>query len=126
MRHQQFIALMYGWVVTLGLIILASIVLAGLLRFTPLNEPHISWIALGIGFIALFIGGLVAGAKSKTKGWIIGAITGAGFTLFIFAIQYLFYEQAFSLEQTLHHFGYILAAIVGGILGVNTIIQESD
>lgn len=119
MEKYQFIGLLYGWIVVLGLILLSSIVLAILLQFTAFNDPALSWVAFATGMVSLFIGGLIAGAKAKSKGWVIGGITGIGFTLFIFLVQYLGYQQGFSLEQLLHHAGYIFAATVGGMIGVN-------
>ncbi|MFZ3576428.1 TIGR04086 family membrane protein [Virgibacillus sp. DJP39] len=121
MGKQQFVALMYGWIVILGLIFISSMVIALLLRFTPLNEPALSWVTLIVGLITLFIGGIVAGTKSKKKGLFIGCITGLGFTLFTFAVQYLGYEQTFSLEQSFNHLGYILVAVLGGVIGVNAV-----
>lgn len=124
MRNQQFIALIYGWIVVLGLILVASVTLAFFLRFTAFNEPTLSYITLAIGLIALFIGGIIAGIKGKGKGWIIGGFTGLGFTLFTFLVQYLGYQQMFSIEQSLHHLGYILAALVGGVIGVNLVVAD--
>ncbi len=126
MRKEHITALLYGWIVILGLMLIASAILALLLRFTSFNDPLLSWITLSIGLISLFIGGLVAGVKGKAKGWIIGSMIGIGFTCFIFLVQYLGYKQSFSLEQLLYHFGYILAAIVGGIFGVNTVETNSN
>lgn len=119
MRKQYIIGLMYGWIVVLGLILISSFILALLLRFTAFNDPTLSWIAFAIGLLALFIGGFIAGVKGKAKGWVIGAITGCGFTLLTFLVQYLGYHHGFSLEQSLHHGGYILAALLGGVIGVN-------
>jgi|SRR5690625_4672898 len=124
MKSNQFTALLYGWIVVFSLVLITSIVLALLLRFTSLNEPTLSWITLVIGLLSLFIGGLVAGLKGQSKGWIIGGITGIGFTLFVFLVQYLGYKQSFSLEQSLHHLGYIIAALVGGVLGVNFVAVD--
>lgn len=124
MKKQQLIALMYGWLVVFGLIFIASIALALLLRFTTFNEPTLSWVTLVIGLISLFIGGIIAGVKGKAKGWIIGGFTGLGFTLFIFLAQYLGYQQMFTLEQSIHHLGYILAALFGGVIGVNIIAGD--
>lgn len=121
MKKQHFVALMYGWIVILGLIFITSIVLALLLKFTPLNDPTLSWVTLVVGLLSLFIGGIVAGTKSKQKGWLIGTIAGLGFTLFTFAVQYLGYHQGFSIEQSLNHLGYILVAMVGGVIGVNAV-----
>lgn len=119
MRKQQFTALMYGWIIVFGFIFIASLLLALLLRFTTFNDPTLSWLAFAVGLIALFFGGFVAGIKGKAKGWVIGGITGIGFTLLTFFVQYLGYHQGFSLEQSLHHSGYILAALFGGVIGVN-------
>lgn len=119
MFRQMLNALLFGWIVVLSLILVSSAIVALLLKVTSLGENLLSWIALVIGILSLFIGGMIAGLKGKTKGWIIGAITGLGFTLFIFLVQFLGYHQGFTLEQTLHHLGYILAALIGGVIGVN-------
>ena len=124
MKNKQLLALFYGWIFVFTIIFVSSIVIALLLRFTTFNEPTLSWVTLIIGFIALFIGGIVAGLRSKARGWMIGGMIGLGFTLIIFFIQYLGYKQSFSLGQSLHHVGYILSALLGGILGVNMVDNE--
>lgn len=124
-KNKQITALLYGWIVTLGLILVASVLLAIFIRFTALNDSLISTITLSIGLIALFIGGLVAGIKGKHKGWIIGGLIGIGFSLFTFLVQYLGYDQVFTFKQSLHHGGYILAALIGGVLGVNFVEGEN-
>ncbi|RKQ37892.1 TIGR04086 family membrane protein [Oceanobacillus halophilus] len=121
MRRQLFHALLFGWIAVLGLILISSIIIAFLLRVTSLDENLLSWIALVIGVISLFTGGLISGLKGKTKGWVIGGVTGLGFTMFTFLVQYLGYQQGFSLEQSLHHLGYIFAALAGGVIGVNIV-----
>ncbi|MBY7143277.1 TIGR04086 family membrane protein [Virgibacillus sp. NKC19-3] len=126
MRKNQFIALLYGWIVVLGFILIASVILAFFLSFTTFNEPTLTWVTLAIGLLALFLGGIVAGVKGKVRGWIIGGVIGLGFTLFIFLVQYLGYQQMFSLEQLLHHIGYIIAALFGGVIGVNTAGPASE
>lgn len=123
-RKQQFVALMYGWIIIIGLILVTSVILALLLQFTSMGEATLSWITLGAGLLALFIGGIVAGVKNKQKGWVIGCITGLGFTLLVFLVQYLGYQQVFSMEQSLHHIGYVLAALIGGVVGVNMVTSE--
>ncbi|MFD2759532.1 TIGR04086 family membrane protein [Lentibacillus juripiscarius] len=124
MHRQQFTALLYGWIAVLGLMLVTSIILAFLLQFTTMDETLLSWITLAAGLIILFTGGLIAGVKSKEKGWIIGSVTGIGFTLFTFLVQYLGYQQGFSAEQSFNHIGFILAALAGGIIGVNMVKGE--
>lgn len=124
MNNRPVMGILYGWTFILGLILLASIVLALLLKFTELNEPTLSTITLIIGLIALFIGGFIAGIKGKAKGWMIGAVVGLGFSLFIFVIQYLGYQESFTLLQTFHHMGFFIVALIGGIFGVNFVNQK--
>ncbi|MCT2537988.1 TIGR04086 family membrane protein [Aquibacillus koreensis] len=119
MAQSRIIALLWGWVVVFGVMLLASLILAMLLRFTSLGASTLSWTTLVISLIALFVGGLVAGLKGKEKGWILGGLTGLGFTLFILLYQYLGYSSGFSLAQLLHHGGFLLAALFGGVMGVN-------
>lgn len=119
MRRNQFTALLYGWIVVFGIILVASFILAIILKFTTFNLPGLEWATLIIGLLALFLGGITAGLKGKVKGWVIGGSIGLGFSLIIFLIQYLGYQQGFSLEQSLYHLGYLVAALIGGIIGVN-------
>ena len=93
MKGNQFTALLYGWIVVLLLVLFASMILALFLKFSSLDEATLSWLTLVIGLISLFIGGLVAGLKGKSKGWVIGSLIGVGFTLFVFFVQYLGYKQ---------------------------------
>ena len=117
--RQMLNALLFGWIAVLSLFLISSVIIALLLKVTSLGENLLQWIALVIGILSLFIGGMIAGLKGKTNGWIVGGITGIGFTLFIFLVQFLGYHQGFSIEQTLHHLGYTLAALIGGVIGVN-------
>ncbi|WP_010651023.1 TIGR04086 family membrane protein [Oceanobacillus massiliensis] len=119
MQKNQFIALLYGWIVVFGIILISSFILALIWNFTALKESGLQWATLVIGLLALFSGGITAGIKGKAKGWMIGGATGIGFSLIIFLIQYLGYQQGFSLEQGLYHLSYLAAALLGGIIGVN-------
>lgn len=119
--QRQFIALLYGWIFILVFILVSSFILTLIVQFTGIRQQTLSWVAFSVGLIGLFIGGMITGIKGKSKGWIIGGLTGVGFTVFIFLVQFLGYQNGFSLDQTLHHLGFILAAILGGMIGVNLI-----
>lgn len=86
----------------------------------------LSWVAFSVGLVGLFIGGMITGIKGKSKGWVVGGLTGLGFTLFIFLVQYLGYQNGFSIQQMLHHTGFILAAIFGGMIGVNLFQKDAE
>ncbi|WP_249870990.1 TIGR04086 family membrane protein [Oceanobacillus saliphilus] len=126
MQKNQFIALLYGWIAVFGIILLSSFILALILNFTAFERPGLEWATLIIGLLALFSGGIIAGIKGKAKGWMIGGTIGLGFSLIIFLIQYLGYQQGFSLEQSLYHLAYLGAALLGGIIGVNLVGASND
>jgi len=126
MVQRQFIALLYGWIFILIFILASSFILALLLQFTDVSQWMLSWIAFAVGLIGLFIGGLITGMKGKSKGWIIGGLTGFGFSAFIFLVKYLGYQNGFSMEQSLHHLGFIFAAVLGGMIGVNLFQKDSE
>lgn len=119
MKESKLAALLYGWIFILGLLLLSSIVIALFLRFTNLSESTLSMVTLIVGLLILFTGGLIAGMKGKSRGWIIGLTVGIGFTLFTFLIQYFSFNEFFTFNQSLYHMGYIISAMFGGMIGVN-------
>lgn len=125
MKNGNFIAIVYGWIVILVLILMASMLLSVFIRYTSISEFTLSYLALIIALVILFIGGLAAGVKGKENGWFIGGCTGAGFTLLTFLIQFLGYNTMFSVQQLIFHLTYILAAIVGSIIGVNVAAKKA-
>lgn len=98
---------------------MSSFVFSLILRFTSTQESSLAIVTTAISFITLFAGGFITGSKGKQKGWLIGALTGIGYSLIIFLFQYLGYDSLFNLEQIIYHACYILTAMMGGILGVN-------
>ncbi|GAA0295082.1 putative membrane protein (TIGR04086 family) [Gracilibacillus halotolerans] len=114
-----FISMLYGWVSILAVILLASLILSLLLRFTSLGESTLNLVTLLLSFLALFVGGFVAGMKAKKRGLIIGLSTGLCFTLFVFCYRYLGLNTGFQLADFVNHGAYLLLAMLGAIFGVN-------
>ncbi|MFN7249219.1 MAG: TIGR04086 family membrane protein [Anaerobacillus sp.] len=114
-------SMLYGLVTILVIILSVSFIISLLLRFTSLTEASFNWVIIILTFVALIIGGFVSGGKSKQKGWMVGAGTGLLYSLLVFLVQYLGYNSTFTLEQYLFHGGFLLAAIIGGIMGVNVV-----
>lgn len=114
-------AVFFGWM-TIGLLLFISMTaLAIIIRFSHLSEMTISFAALVIAFITLFISGVIAGIKGKANGLVIGLLTGSGFTFMTLIVQFLGFNDLFTLKQWMFHIAYIFTAIVGSILGVNFI-----
>ncbi|MEC1717955.1 TIGR04086 family membrane protein [Schinkia azotoformans] len=119
MAKNSFAAILYGVITTFVIVLTSSIILSLLLRFTKIQESSLTWVILTLSFLALFIGGFVSGGKGKQKGWFVGGGTGVLFTLLIFLVQFLGYQTSFSIEQMSYHIGYIIIAVLGGVIGVN-------
>lgn len=119
MKNSYLLAIVYGWITIFVLLLLSSIFLSIMMKFTSINEFMLSYLSLSIGILSLLIGGIVAGMKGKEKGLIIGALTGIGFTVLTFLIQYLGYNETFSMQQMIYHLAYIISAMIGSIIGVN-------
>lgn len=113
--------MIYGLITLLVIILSVSFIFSLLLRFTSLTEASFSWLIIVFTFVALLVGGFVSGSSSKQKGWLVGAGTGLLYSVVVFLVQYLGYNAIFSMQQYLFHGGFILAAIIGGIFGVNVV-----
>ncbi|WP_040981632.1 TIGR04086 family membrane protein [Oceanobacillus jeddahense] len=119
MEKIQWTSLFYGWIILFALLFITSFTLGLVLKFLEMKEATLSWTTFIIGLLILFSCGMVTGLKGKAKGWLLGLLIGLGFTGFVFLVQFLGYQQAFSLSQAMYHGFYMIAAILGGIIGVN-------
>jgi putative membrane protein (TIGR04086 family) len=112
-------AVFYGVFTILIIALISSFLLSILLRFTSLTEDSLFWVITSISFLAVFIGGFIAGGKGKEKGWLLGGATAVAYTGIVLLFQFLGYGKTLSLESLLYHGGFLITSIVGGMLGVN-------
>ncbi|MDQ0231508.1 TIGR04086 family membrane protein [Metabacillus malikii] len=119
-------AILYGLTTIFVIALITSLIFATLLKFTDLSESSITWLLLGISILAVFIGGFVAGGNGKEKGWLVGGITALLYSCIIFLFKFLGYGQLFTMEEMLYHGGFLLAAMVGGVFGVNLAASRSS
>lgn len=120
-NRSLFTSIVYGLITVFLLVLCFSFLFSLLLRFTSMTESSLDLIILIITFVSLLIGGFVSGGKSQQKGWLVGASTGLTYSVVVFLIQFLGYNNLFSLSQYMVHAGYIFTAIIGGVLGVNMV-----
>ena len=109
--------ILYSLVVIFALMFAGSLLISLLLTFTSLTESSFSWLITAISFITLFIGGFIAGGKSKEKGWLSGGLTALCFSLTVLLFQYLGFGEAFNLKQLLYHSGFWESACWAGFSG---------
>jgi putative membrane protein (TIGR04086 family) len=112
-------AILFGLITMFVIALVTSLVFASLLKFTTLKESSISWLILGISVLAMFLGGFVAGGNGKEKGWFIGGVTALLYSLIIFLFKFLGYGQIFTAEELMYHGFFLIAAMIGGVFGVN-------
>jgi putative membrane protein (TIGR04086 family) len=112
-------AVLYGVITIFLLVTVVSFVLSLILTFTSAQESSFTWVVLICSFLSVFIGGLVAGGKGKERGWLVGGFTSMLFTLIVFLFQFLGFDHLFTAQQWLYHLGFLIVAMLGGIIGVN-------
>jgi putative membrane protein (TIGR04086 family) len=108
-----------GLAAILLLIMISSLVLSLLLRFTGLTESSLKWVTMGISFLTLFVGGFISGKKGQSKGWLLGGGTSLLFSFLVFLVQYLGYQSTFNSSQYMYHGIFLALSMIGGIMGVN-------
>ncbi|MGG6431090.1 TIGR04086 family membrane protein [Anoxybacillus sp. D401a] len=118
-------AILHGVVTIFISAIICSFIFALLLKLTSYDETSLQWIIHGLAFLSLFFGGFIAGGKGKERGWMLGGATSIIFTTIIFLFQFLGMNQMFSLEQWGYHAGFLITAMVGGMIGVNVATSKS-
>ncbi len=119
MKQKQMMAILYGWITIVILLIFSSALLAVFIRYMFVTKENIFTVSLVIGLIILFISGLVSGLKGKENGLLLGSFVGLGCIGMTFFIQYVGLNVPFTWTQTIYQITYILAAITGSVLGVN-------
>lgn len=119
MARNWFSAVTYGIVASILIVLASAFLLASLLRFTSFTDSSSSLLPMIISIAALFIGGVIAGSKMKSRGLLIGAVTGLVYSLFSLFFQYLGFDSAPILTQYGFYLANIVAAALGGAVGVN-------
>ncbi|WP_088072491.1 TIGR04086 family membrane protein [Gottfriedia luciferensis] len=119
------VAVSYGFLTILLLVLSISLILSLLLRLTSLTESSVSTTTLVLSFIVMLIGGFVTGAKGKEKGWLLGLLTSGMYSVFVFFVQYLGYDRSFSKEQLTYHAIFLAVCMLGSIFGVNAASNKS-
>lgn len=72
-----------------------------------------------IPIIALFIGGLIIGKNSKSKGWFEGLKYGAIVIIILSLLGLLFSNELFDIKRIIYYLILIFIAILGSMLGIN-------
>ena len=115
----QLRALTSGVIYSLLVMMAGSVILAAFLRLTNMFTNHYTFISITIGCVALCIGGIVAGKKGVSKGWLLGALMSGCIILISFVIQLFITKSSIEWIQFSYYALYILFGTFGGIIGVH-------
>jgi|SRR5690625_2990561 len=119
MRRNLIVAIAYGWITCFILLIITSGIIAFSIRLLTVTTENVFYISIITGLIILFISGLIAGIKGKEKGLLLGVFVGLGFVGMTFFLQYVGLNEAFTIKQATYQLMYVIAAVIGSVLGVN-------
>jgi len=115
----------YGIITALILIMAAAFILATTLKLTSLSENALGSIPmLIVSLAALFIGGVISGAKMKEKGLLTGASTGLIYSVLIYLFLFLGFDRSFSGSQFFLIVANTAVTGMGGIIGVNLFVRR--
>ena len=70
-------------------------------------------------FVSLFIGGLLMGKDSISKGWLEGIKFGIICIIIFFIFKYLAFDSFFNLSNIILYIITLVASILGGMIGIN-------
>jgi putative membrane protein (TIGR04086 family) len=94
--------------------------LSALLVFTNLSEAFISFGLILTAVISNIIAGTLISKKTRTRGWINGALGGAVYVILLYFIGAIFFDSATIGKGTLLMLATcLISGTIGGIIGVN-------
>ena len=95
-------------------------VLALLICYTPIPEEAVTPCVYILNYLSVFLAGLFAAASSGKKGFVTGALAGAGYMLLVYLLGFILFGGISFTVETLKSVGFcMLAGMVGGIVGIN-------
>ncbi|MGP4071406.1 TIGR04086 family membrane protein [Piscibacillus sp. B03] len=108
-----------GVVTVIGLMLLGSLIIALLVNFMDFSSSGFQWLSFIISVLILMVGGFIGGRRTEEKGWLTGSIIGVIYVIGIILYQFLAQDAWMYSNQTLYFLIFVLAAVVGGMFGVN-------
>ena len=126
MSRSQISAIVYGWLTIACFMFVSSIMITLLTRFIHLSVDTMTLLTLIVGFLALFIGGMIGGVKGKENSLLIGVVLGLGFTTIILSMQLMMFGSFFEIYQLTYHLLFIVTAMIGAVIGVHLTSRQTE
>jgi putative membrane protein (TIGR04086 family) len=117
----QLTGVLVGFSVSLILFFSATIVLGVVVNFINIDSLATDKIMVGINYVVIFIGGLIAAYYSQSRGWLNGALAGLSYCFLLILLGSLFTTFSFSGGLLLRVLIACLVSALGGMIGINMI-----
>ncbi|TFB24912.1 TIGR04086 family membrane protein [Filobacillus milosensis] len=113
-------ASLYGVLSIIALMLISSLMIALIVNFSDMSSSAFKWTSFITSVLVLMIGGFIGGGKTEEKGWMTGLIVGVLYVVGIILYQFLAQDAWMYENQLLYFLIFVVAAIVGSMMGVNT------
>ena len=113
--------ILWGVVISLGLLFLGNVVLGVITTFVPLSTVVPTNLLFILNYVALFIGGIVTAYRVGSNGWLNGGLVGLVYMGLILMLGGFWHSFSFSPGLGLRLLLAFLVAGLGGIIGVNVV-----
>lgn len=102
----------------LSVILLA--IFAVIITYTNFPESSIPTVVLTISILSILYAGKIAAKKAKSKGWLVGSVSGLMYMFILYLISLIFSQRAvFDAHVAFIFLIGLVAGAVGGIIGIN-------
>lgn len=119
-KNYELKYLIKGLLFCLVFSIAALIILALVLKLTSLSESKLPLFNNLIMIISIAIGAIYASGKSNQNGWLIGAVIGLIYYIFILILSLIFiHDSSLSLFIIPKMLMAIISGVIGGVIGIN-------
>lgn len=124
--NQRLKAVLLGVLSIYALMITVSFVLALLIRFDWLNTDQLTWLPFIVSTLIVMVGGGISGYLTEQKGWLSGLLVSSLYIISLIGYQFLAHDTGIYSGQWLHFVIFIIATIIGSILGVQLRGQSNN
>ncbi len=108
--------ILIAYVLSLVLLLIFAVILT----YTNIPESSITTVVLAVSIIGILYGSKLSASKAKSRGWLIGSVTGLLYMFILYLISLLANNRVIFDMHVLSVFIIgIVAGAVGGIIGIN-------
>lgn len=115
-------ALLYIFV----LIIVFSLLISTLNYFDIVGSGIINIFEIISVIVSMFVGGVFIGKNSNNKGYLQGLKIGGISLVILFLLNYLGFNNSFSISTILFYLIIIVSSIIGSVVGINKNKQNNN